>query len=174
MTLKEPQKRYASYGLLLRDVDKILAESAPTSVSMPVQKAASGPVANGSNKWLVPLLVGVVIVMAVLLLARRTTKPEAATPAVQARPVEAGTALTVTSATAQTESAPSFTFPAAAYTPAQQPAAPTVQPIAQQPQQPVQQQPQYQPQPQFPPPPMGGPPPGGPGGPGGPPPPPRP
>jgi len=175
MTMKEPQKRYASYGLLLRDIDRILSESAPTAVSLPAtSRVASAPAASGSNKWLVAMLAGAVIVMAVLLLARRSTPTKSETAvSTAAKSTEAGTSVTVTSAPAQTESASSFTFPTGAYTPPQQPAAPQVQPIAQQqqqqvPQQQVQPQPQYQPPP--PPPPMGGPPPGGPGM-GGPPPP---
>ncbi len=167
MTMKDPQKRYASYGLLLRDIDRILAESAPTAVSMPVaaRSAAAKPAELSSgNKWLVPLLIGAVIVMGLLLFARRSGKTETAAPAVQGKSTEAGSAVTVTSAPAHTETAQSFSFPTAAYSPAQQPAAPTVQPQQQPQQQPQSQQQQQQPPPQFqppppPPPPMGGPPP---------------
>lgn len=162
MTMKDPAMRYASYGLLLRDIDRVLrGETAAVIASKPARR-----------NWAMWVVLAVVITLAALALTHRKTAPApvAATPA-----KESGTSVTVTS-TPPPPPEPTATFATDTIRypviVTQTQPQPIVMPQTQQPvmpefgPSPSQQQQQQPPPPRYPPPPppgapppMGGPPP---------------
>jgi serine/threonine-protein kinase len=191
MTAKDPQKRHASYALLLRDIDRVT--DGAISATKPAIRIDPAPPAEEGNRqllWIVLAVLGLILFVGYL--ARRSSQgePETAKATVQPSSAPAASASTpnpaLQRAPANVPSQPTYVVQPVIYqqVPQVQPEQQTQYSQQTQPAQPVfQTQPQYQPQYRPPPPPppqggyapYGGPPPGG--GPppqGGPPPPPRP
>jgi eukaryotic-like serine/threonine-protein kinase len=158
MTAKDPQKRYASYGLLLRDIDRIIAEGtstlpASTAFAAP-RRAASWPV------WTAVAIVAIAIA-ALALLHRKPAPVPVATPVPAKTTTTSDTTVTVTAAPEAPMPVTTVTYVVSTQPQQQQQPAPITLTAQPQPEPPQEFAPHREPPPPPPPPPGygGGPPP---------------